>query len=515
MRKEIEGAALKNKKWKYKIGGSLHGLIPSLFLLALFGGLSIWLYKTDNSAYFFAMILAAFVVAILIAVIYRALFVTVLIYDDGCYHQTKPGKGKYYKYSEIKKAWVSSGKDSTDANNFFCNYKTYDGEVVRFPFFLVESDGVDYLIECVESKNLGVYDNTNDETEEYKIDGKQYGITYIIISVVILAVFSIFEIPMFLNEVSANRWFSAFFFATGFLLPAYGVIKLIVRYFFHKVIIENNRFYSQTNPFNGKYYQYTDIKSCREVLRVARHRTRTGGPNRSYYYFFFFTDITGRTRKFLFQKQIHGHEIDVLKERIACCNNREEIEEVSYGGRSVIKNAIRIITFILIAAMMVFFGYLSKNDNKLPPSKPSQNKTDVTQTGAPDFSDVHTVLYERGFETANIPTTYWFIEENKLTNVVSGIKGDTAFEFYEYTDGETVDLIFNQISYDISKEMESDERDKHITELSDGNKIFTLTENGICKVVIYKEDTLVYAHSPETSNEIQDILIELGYMKKE
>ena len=511
---------MENKEWKYKIGGNLYGVIPSLFLLALFGGVSLWLYNAGNGAYFFTMILTAFMIAILVAVFYRALFVKILIYDDSFYRQTKPWNGKYYKYTEIKKAWIGSGRDSTGANNFFCNYKTYDGRVVKFSFYLNESDGVDYLIKRVKKQSSGAYsdDNINNDTDEYQIDGKNYGITYIILSVLILIVFSIIVIPMFLTEVSANRWFGAFFFAIGFLLPLSIVIRLIVRYFFYKVCIENNRFYLQTNPFNGKYYAYTDIKNCKEVLRVARHRTLSSGANshnRFYAYFFIFTDITGNTRKFQFQKDIHGQEIDVLKKRISLFSNCEATEEVNRGLNPATRSLIGVIAFILIAAMMVVFGYLAKNNSKFPSLDPSQNKTDTAQTVAPNFSDVHTVLSEKGFETANIPTTYWYIEENKLANVVSGIKGNVAFEFYEYTDEKTVDLIFNQITYDISKDMEFDERNKYITELPDGNKIFELTQNGIFSVVIYKDSTLVYAHSPQTSNEIQDILTQLGYINKE
>ena len=231
---------------------------------------------------------------------------------------------------------------------------TYDGQVVKFPFFLDESDGVDYLIKCVEDKALGVYgDNIDDniprDTEVYRIDGKHYGITYIIISLIIFALFSLIEMPMLLREVSANHWLSAFFFAIGLLLPLSVVIRLLLRYFFYRVKIENNRFYLQTNPFNGKYYEYKAIKNCKEVLIVSRL-------SRSYFYYFIFTDVTNKTRKFLFQKNIHGHEIDVLKKRISHCTHRQVTEEVSYGGSIVIKNAIRIIAFALIVVMLVFFG---------------------------------------------------------------------------------------------------------------------------------------------------------------
>lgn len=507
---------MKHAKWNYKIGGNLHGLIPSLFLLALFGGLSIWLYLTQNSAFVLSLIFTAFVVVILLAIFYSALFVKVYIYEEGFYHQTRPGNGKYYQYSEIKEAWVSSGKATVGVNNYFCNYKTLDGQVVKFPFLPYETDGVEHLVACVQSKAQGTYsDPTNKDSEEYLIDGKVYGVTYIIISLVIFAIFSLTMIPMFLREVSAGRWFGAFFSATGFLLPLSIVIKLVIRYFFHKVKIEKNRFYLQTNPFNGKYYAYADIKNCKEVLKVARHGRYSGRSSRAYFYFFIFTDMANRTRKFQFQKDIHGHEIDVLKKRISLYSPCEVGEDENNGSSTAVKTTVRIVVFLLVAALMVFLGFLSKQAAQ-PSSTPSQSKGDTTQTaGAPAFSDVHSVLSERGFETANIPTTYWFIEESKLANVVSGRKGDMAFEFYEYADSETVDLIFNQISYDISKDIEIDEREKQIVELSDGSKMFTLTQNGVFSIVVYKEDTLVYAHSPETSTEIEDILMELGYIKKD
>ena len=39
---------MKKKQWNYQIGGKPQGLIPTLFLLALFGGLTIWLYMSHN-----------------------------------------------------------------------------------------------------------------------------------------------------------------------------------------------------------------------------------------------------------------------------------------------------------------------------------------------------------------------------------------------------------------------------------------------------------------------------------
>ena len=128
-------------------------------------------------------------------------------------------------------------------------------------------------------------------------------------------------------------------------------------------------------------------------------------------------------------------------------------------------------------------------------------------------SDVNTVLIEQGFETANIPTTYWFYDENKLTNVCAGIKDGTKFEFYEYTDGETTDGVYHRILYAVAQDMEFDERVQHETELPDGNKIFTVKIGGVYHLAMYQDNTVVYAYSPKSIDEINDILARIGYLK--
>lgn len=130
-----------------------------------------------------------------------------------------------------------------------------------------------------------------------------------------------------------------------------------------------------------------------------------------------------------------------------------------------------------------------------------------------NHSDVNTVLSKKGFETANVPTTYWSYDENKLENVCAGIKDDMKFEFYEYKDGETTGLVYEQIVNDIAKDMEPDERAEHETSLPDSNKMFTIIIDGVYHLVTYKNDTVIYAHSPDSLDEINDIQFETGYLK--
>ncbi len=127
--------------------------------------------------------------------------------------------------------------------------------------------------------------------------------------------------------------------------------------------------------------------------------------------------------------------------------------------------------------------------------------------------NVNVVLLEKGYETANIPTTYWRYDENKLANVCAGIKDDAKFEFYEYTDGDTTDLVYNQIVYNITPDTEPNKRDGHETVLPGRNKMFTVIIDGVYYLVMYKNNTVIYAHSPESLDEINDILVEIGYLK--
>lgn len=132
-----------------------------------------------------------------------------------------------------------------------------------------------------------------------------------------------------------------------------------------------------------------------------------------------------------------------------------------------------------------------------------------------DFHDVNTVLIKRGYETANIPTTYWAFEESKLANVCAGVKGNAKFEYYEYSDSETTDLVYNQIINDIAQNMKPNELDNHEMPLSDGNKMFTVIIDGVYYCVSYKENSVVFAYSTESLDEINAILSEIGYLKNE
>ena len=207
-----------------------------------------------------------------------------------------------------------------------------------------------------------------------------------------------------------------------------------------------------------------------------------------------------------------SHPLDeILAERLA----EKRCRETADGRKSRRKNII-VYSFVgaLFLGVLVFFMLLIAGVSTARigthgwAGKPSYSSSISRE-------DVDAVLKEKGYETAEIPVTYWELDENKLMYVCAGVKGDSKFEYYEYNNGETIDLVYNQISYNISPDMEPAERKNHETELSNGNKMFTVVVNGVYYLVLYQGNTLIYAYSPDSLDEINDILIQLGYLSSQ
>lgn len=195
---------------------------------------------------------------------------------------------------------------------------------------------------------------------------------------------------------------------------------------------------------------------------------------------------------------------DVTAEKL----NAKRIQEREFSGK---KRAKSIIVYSLVGAF--FLGGLLFFMMGMSGISQSRQYQQLQQTAISIHSDLITLLNEKGYETANIPTTYWKIDENKLLHVAAGVKGDSKFEFYGYSDDETIDLVYNQIVYLTAPELENSERESHETSLPDGNKMFTIVINGVYYLVMYRNDTVIYAYSPDSLNEINEILTGIGYLK--
>ena len=137
------------KRVKYEIGYDLFSLIPASVTLLVFGGTTVILKIKNNGMFIFTGLLSLAVIAIIAAVLYAHFFKKILIDDEGFYYQNGIGKAKYYKFSDIKEAWESSGMAGNGANQYYLNFKTADGIVKKFVFTAANSDGVDFLVSKV------------------------------------------------------------------------------------------------------------------------------------------------------------------------------------------------------------------------------------------------------------------------------------------------------------------------------------------------------------------------------
>lgn len=101
--------------------------------------------------------------------------------------------------------------------------------------------------------------HTKSEKWDYVITGKPYGITRMVIAGVIAAFFIVLTIDQL--QPGPNKMpFIALAFGGIATLMSVTFVRLIVRYFYYKICIGPKGFYFKTNPFNGKYYEYTEIE---------------------------------------------------------------------------------------------------------------------------------------------------------------------------------------------------------------------------------------------------------------
>ena len=203
------------------------------------------------------------------------------------------------------------------------------------------------------------------------------------------------------------------------------------------------------------------------------------------------------------------HRLDPLQEEELEARQRRQNKTFLTKKSLVVYGLVGLFFLGMFVVIATGGGQVFKMNGSIQWEAPPTSPLSV----APDFHDVHTVVTEAGFETANIPTTYWMYDEKKLQNVVSGLKGEAAFEFYEYTDDETVDLVYNQICSDISPLLTSLAREEWSKPLAYGGEKFMLIQDGVTYYVLYWGNTVVYAHAPEGSEEITDLLVKLRYIE--
>ena len=106
---------MKERNWKYKITGNWFGPMVIAITTAVSGGFTFWLYTAHDGAFVGLGGLTAFFAIICVLSAYGAMSFKLLVDKDGFYFRTKPGNGRYYRYSEICNMWLSSGRETKRA----------------------------------------------------------------------------------------------------------------------------------------------------------------------------------------------------------------------------------------------------------------------------------------------------------------------------------------------------------------------------------------------------------------
>ena len=308
---------MKERNWKYKITGNWFGPMVIAITTAVSGGFTFWLYTAHDGAFVGLGGLTAFFAIICVLSAYGAMSFKLLVDKDGFYFRTKPGNGRYYRYSEIRNMWLSSGRETNARQPTYCNFETVEGKRMRFLVLGSQIDAVDYMIERVEA--MGNKSGEDDLDWEIVITGKKEAGF-----MVMPAIFSLIFLFV-IEKVLVTQ--GAVLFAR--VLPVAIVLVPIVRILsyglFYKVQIQKDGFYCRTNPFDGRYYRYSDILDCRlvESQRKFGSPYKRGVRQTYYFYDMKFVDRAHQTHRLPYNKSLYEGEIDELVARIERAHSDE------------------------------------------------------------------------------------------------------------------------------------------------------------------------------------------------
>lgn len=294
---------MEERNWKYKIT-SRTGLVVAAVMLALFGGVTFWLYTAHNGAFILVGCIAALTAIAFLLSVYSALFFKVFVDKDGFYFQTAPGNGRYYRYAEICDMWLSSGRETNARQSTYCNFETVEGKRLRFLVTGQYDDAVDYMIERVET--AGASRREGEFDREIVITGKTEA-GFVVIPTILSLLMVVVTVMMLL------AWnLPPILIAIPIIFELVTLAQILSLGLFYKVQIQKDGFYYRTNPFDGRYYRYSDILDCCLVesqRNMRRSATRYG-------YYMKFTDCENQTHRVPYNKSLYEGEIDELVARI-------------------------------------------------------------------------------------------------------------------------------------------------------------------------------------------------------
>ena len=309
---------MKERNWKYKITGNWFGPMVIAITTAVSGGFTFWLYTAHDGAFVGLGGLTAFFAIICVLSAYGAMSFKLLVDKDGFYFRTKPGNGRYYRYSEICSMWISSGRETDTQEATYCNFETIEGKRSRFLVLGSQIDAVDYMIERVES--MGNKSGEDDLDWEIVITGKKeagFVVIPTILSLIMLAVMVMLFLAWNLPPIVI---------AVPVILELMSLSQILSLGLFYKVIIQKDGFYCRTNPFDGRYYRYSDILDWRlvESQRKIGSRYNRGRIRKMYYFYDLkFIDRAHQTHRLPYNKSLYEGEIGELVARIERTHDNE------------------------------------------------------------------------------------------------------------------------------------------------------------------------------------------------
>ncbi len=157
--------------------------------------------------------------------------------------------------------------------------------------------------------------HTKPEKWDYVITGKPYGIMRMVIAGVLAGLFLVLTIDQL--QPGPNKMpFIALGFGGITALMTVTLVRLIGRYFYYKICIGPDGFYFKTGPFNGKYYEYTEVERCGKGAIRVHHAATLAAPAQVSRQFFHFTDRSGKKREAILEGSLNDDEIAILINRI-------------------------------------------------------------------------------------------------------------------------------------------------------------------------------------------------------
>lgn len=126
------------------------------------------------------------------------------------------------------------------------------------------------------------------------------------------------------------------------------------------------------------------------------------------------------------------------------------------------------------------------------------------------YSDVADALEDRGYETRDVQAKYEDMDMVHHYKSLAGVKGDSCFEFHQYTEDGSPDGVYDIIIFGFTGDTSPDAAAQYETPLENGRK-FEKVYDDTRYVIAYKDNTVIYAEEPVKSNDVDEILGEIGY----